>query len=71
MKVSRLIFPVFLLITLITYYPTIGAGFVYDFAGWQRVYNLGNFSDLKIELVWYCDFHFPAVPLYKMPGSRP
>jgi hypothetical protein len=49
MKSSRLIFPAFLLITLITYLPTIGAGFVYDFVGWQRVYNLGSFSD-----IWHC-----------------
>ena len=46
MKSSKLIFPIFLLITLITYYPTIGAGFVYDFVGWQRVFNLGNFGDI-------------------------
>ncbi len=46
MKSTRLIFPAFLLITLITYFPTIGAGFVYDFVGWQRVYNLGSFSDV-------------------------
>ncbi len=46
MKLSNFVFPVFLLITLVTYFPTIGSGFVYDFLGWQRVYNEGSFSDI-------------------------
>lgn len=46
MKSSRLIFPIFLLITLIAFYPTIGAGFVFDFLGWQRVYDAGTFTDI-------------------------
>jgi len=46
MKSSRLIFPVFLLITLVAFYPTIGAGFVFDFLGWQRVYDQGSFADI-------------------------
>ena len=45
MKSPKLIFPVFLLITLIAFYPTIGAGFVFDFLGWQRVYDAGSFFD--------------------------
>ena len=78
MKSSRLIFPAFLLITLITYFPTIGAGFVYDFVGWQRVYNLGNFSDIVNSFGYkgnhqvlhfffysiYSIFHIQGLPWY-------
>ena len=46
MKVSRWVFPLFLLISLVTYYPTIGAGFVHDFLGWQIAYNAGSFADI-------------------------
>lgn len=46
MKSSRLIFPFFFLVTLITFYPTIGAGFVFDFLGWQRVYDQGSFAGI-------------------------
>lgn len=46
MKNSRLIFPVFLVITLIAFYPSIGSGFVFDFLGWQRVYDMGSFKDI-------------------------
>ncbi|HEY3385953.1 MAG TPA: hypothetical protein VGK46_05550 [Saprospiraceae bacterium] len=46
MKSSKLAFPVFLLITLIVFYPTIGAGFVFDFLGWQRAYDNGSFADI-------------------------
>ena len=46
MKSSRMIFPIFLLITLIAFYPTIGAGFVFDFLGWQRAYDAGTFTDI-------------------------
>ena len=46
MKSTKFIFPAFLLITLITFYPTIGAGFVFDFLGWQRVYDQGSFGDI-------------------------
>ncbi len=46
MKPGRFIFPAFLLITLITYFPTIGSGFVFDFVGWQRLYDQGSFTDI-------------------------
>lgn len=46
MKSSKYIFPIFLLITLISFYPTIGAGFVFDFLGWQRAYDNGTFADI-------------------------
>lgn len=46
MKSKKIIFPLFLAITLVTYFATIGAGFVFDFLGWQRVYDLGSFSDI-------------------------
>ena len=46
MNATRLAFPVFLVVALITYFPTIGAGFVYDFAGWQKEYEAGSFADI-------------------------
>jgi len=46
MKSTKLVFPFFLLITLIVFYPTIEAGFVFDFLGWQRVYVNGSFADI-------------------------
>ena len=46
MKSNRFLLPLFLLITLISFYPSIGAGFVFDFLGWQRVYDAGSFGDI-------------------------
>ncbi len=46
MKKESLPFLLFLILALITYSPSIGAGFVYDFLGWQRVYNEGSFADI-------------------------
>lgn len=46
MMSRNLVLILFFVVTLISYYPTIGAGFVFDFLGWQRVYNLGSFSDI-------------------------
>jgi hypothetical protein len=45
MKTPRYLFPVFLLITIISYAPAYQAGFVFDFLGWQRVYDQGSFLD--------------------------
>ena len=45
-KAGKLIFPAFLLVVLATYYPSIGAGFVFDFVGWQSVYDKGSFADI-------------------------
>ncbi len=46
MKSNKIIFLLFLVITLVSYFTTIGAGFVYDFLGWQNVYDHGNFLDI-------------------------
>ena len=46
MMSKKLVLILFFAFTLIAYYPTIGAGFVFDFLGWQRVYNLGSFGDI-------------------------
>jgi len=78
MKSPRLIFPVFLLITLVAFYPTIGAGFVFDFLGWQRVYDLGSFMDFTHSFGYkgnhqslhfffysfYSLFHIKGLPWY-------
>ena len=45
MKSTKFLFPVFLLITLLAFYPAHQAGFVFDFLGWQRVYDRGTFFD--------------------------
>ena len=78
MKSHRFLFPVLLLITLITYYPTIGAGFVYDFLGWQRLYDKGSFGDIFTSFGYhgnhqvlhfffysiYALFHIKGLPWY-------
>ncbi|MBK8830030.1 MAG: hypothetical protein IPN60_04080 [Saprospiraceae bacterium] len=78
MKSSRLIFPIFLLITLIAFYPTIGAGFVFDFLGWQRAYDAGTFTDIFTSFGYkgnhqalhfffyslYSIFHIQGLPWY-------
>lgn len=46
MMSKRIVLLLFFGVTLITYYSTIGAGFVFDFLGWQRVYDLGSFADI-------------------------
>jgi hypothetical protein len=46
---TRYAFPVFWVITLITFFPSIGSGFVFDFLGWQRVFDAGTFAD-----IWTC-----------------
>jgi len=46
MKFERQIPLLFLAIALVTFAPTIGAGFVYDFPGWQKEYEHGSFGDI-------------------------
>ncbi len=46
MMSRKLVLILFFVVALISYYPTIGAGFVFDYLGWQRVYNLGSFGDI-------------------------
>lgn len=46
MKNRQWVFPAFLLACLITYIPSIGSGFVFDFPGWQQRYEAGQFSDV-------------------------
>jgi hypothetical protein len=78
MKSNKFVFPVFLLITLIVFYPTIGAGFVFDFLGWQRAYDNGTFTDIIHSFGYkgnhqvlhfffyslYSLFHISGVPWY-------
>jgi hypothetical protein len=40
------VFIAFTMICLVTYIPSIGAGFVFDFLGWQQRYNAGHFVDV-------------------------
>ncbi len=46
MRSSRTVFILCLAASLISFLPTIGAGFVFDFPGWQDDYNHGKFSDI-------------------------
>ena len=69
MKPGRFIFPAFLLITLLTYFPTIGSGFVFDFVGWQRLYNQGGFGDIINCFGYHGNqqiYHLFTYTLYKL-----
>lgn len=46
MNLRNLVLPGFLLTALVAYAPTIGAGFVYDFPGWQKEYDAGTFANI-------------------------
>jgi len=46
MKPGRFLYPLFLLIVLVTYFPSMGSGFVFDFVGWQARYDPGSFADI-------------------------
>ncbi|HUR31166.1 MAG TPA: hypothetical protein VMZ69_07015, partial [Saprospiraceae bacterium] len=46
MKWTRYVFFIFLGISLISFIPSIGSGFVFDFPGWQNAYAKGNFGDI-------------------------
>lgn len=37
---------IYILITLVIYYPTIGAGMVFDFNGWTLKYSTGSYKDV-------------------------
>lgn len=78
MKSGKLIFPALWLISMVTFYPTIGAGFVFDFLGWQRQYDQGSFADILTSFGYkgnhqvlhfffysiYCLFHTRGLPWY-------
>lgn len=53
MKWKSLVFPLLLAISLATYLPSIGAGFVYDFLGWQGQYESGSFKDVFHSFGYY------------------
>ena len=46
MKWTRFVFPVLLAVSLLSFIPSIGSGFVYDFLGWQKEYAQGSFKDI-------------------------
>lgn len=46
MKWTRYVFLIFLAVSFLTFLPSIGAGFVYDFLGWQKEYSQGSFIDI-------------------------
>lgn len=46
MRWTRFVFPILLAVSLLSYLPSIGAGFVFDFLGWQNQYNKGTFADI-------------------------
>ena len=46
MKWTRYVFLIIWVITMLSYIPSIGAGFVFDFPGWQNAYEQGSFGDI-------------------------
>ncbi|MEO6132164.1 MAG: hypothetical protein ABIQ02_09970, partial [Saprospiraceae bacterium] len=46
MKWTKYVFFIFLGVTLLSFIPSIGAGFVFDFLGWQKQYDHGSFEDI-------------------------
>jgi hypothetical protein len=46
MKWTKYVFLIFWAITLLSFIPSIGAGFVFDFLGWQKNYDASSFSDI-------------------------
>lgn len=68
----------FTVVAFLIYFPTIGAGFVYDFLGWQKQYENGSFRDIihsfgyngnhqLLHLVFYSFykvFHISGIPWY-------
>ena len=43
---NRNVFFLILAISLVSFLPSIGAGFVYDYLGWQKEYEQGTFADI-------------------------
>jgi hypothetical protein len=78
MKKQGYVFLVCLGVSLISFLPSIGAGFVYDFLGWQKEYSQGTFKDILhcfgynghhqfLHLVFfsfYKVFHLAGLPWY-------
>lgn len=46
MKSGMRILPALWLVALVTFYPSMDSGFVFDFLGWQRQYDQGSFIDI-------------------------
>ena len=78
MITSRTVLILCILASLISFLPSIGAGFVFDFPGWQNAYNGKNFIDIidcfgypgnhqLLHLVFYTFyriFHVQGFPWY-------
>src|SRR5688572_18768531 len=78
MKWTRHAFIICWLVSLLSFIPSIGSGFVFDFVGWQRAYNAGSFADIincfgyhgnhqflhLLFYTFYKIFHIQALPWY-------
>jgi hypothetical protein len=68
-----LVFLLFAGISLGLYYPTIGAGFVTDFIGWQMRYEQGSAADI-LRCFGYPGLHqllhLVFYPLYRLAGTQ-
>ncbi len=78
MKGAKYVFFLFWAITLLTFIPSIGSGFVYDFLGWQKQYDHGSWSGIFncfgypgnqqfLHLIFYSFyklFHIQGLPWY-------
>ncbi len=78
MKSSLYAFLLFWAVALLSFIPSIGSGFVYDFLGWQKEYAQGSFADIIncfgyngnhqfLHLIFYSFyklFHIQGFPWY-------
>lgn len=73
MKWTRYVFFIFWAVTLLSYIPSIGAGFVYDFLGWQKEYNRGSFGDIINCFGYHGNhqfLHFVFYSFYKLFATQ-
>ncbi|HZV70942.1 MAG TPA: hypothetical protein VFG10_15405 [Saprospiraceae bacterium] len=73
MKWTRYVFFIFWAVTLLSFIPSIGAGFVYDFLGWQKVYNRGSFADIIHSFGYHGNhqfLHLIFYSFYKLFGTQ-
>jgi hypothetical protein len=73
MKWTRYVFFIFWVVTLLSFIPSIGAGFVYDFLGWQKEYNRGSFADIINCFGYHGNhqfLHFVFYSFYRIFGTH-
>lgn len=74
MNWTKHVFTICLLVSLASYIPSIGAGFVFDFVGWQRAYEAGSFSDILTSFGYHGNhqfLHFVFYSFYSLFDLQP